>query len=311
MKKRKLKTSAIKKLILVIIILIIAISSMIKTAKYHKTNEYKLKKVGYNKDEISIIVNEPKENIDYILNNNYNEIIDDIINEKYYLNKNLQEYIEYKNNHQEEELSDVIAIINTHADKEEYKETNATDIEKKELMLVNKYNHLDENYKPENITKISPIYAYDENYAPKEVLEQYKKMFNDAQEQGIELIISSSYRSYEEQKETYEYYEQIKGENVKNYASLPGYSEHQTGLAFDILKIGVLTDDFEKTDEFKWLVNNSYKYGFILRYPKDKEKITKFDYESWHYRYVGTDAAKTIHDENITLEEYYAYYIEK
>ena len=311
MKKRKLKTSAIKKLILVIIILIIAISSMIKTAKYHKTNEYKLKKVGYNKDEISIIVKEPKENIDYILNNNYNEIIDDIINEKYYLNKNLQEYIEYKNNHQEEELSDVIAIINTHADKEEYKETNATDIEKKELMLVNKYNHLDENYKPENITKISPIYAYDENYAPKEVLEQYKKMFNDAQEQGIELIISSSYRSYEEQKETYEYYEQIKGENVKNYASLPGYSEHQTGLAFDILKIGVLTDDFEKTDEFKWLVNNSYKYGFILRYPKDKEKITKFDYESWHYRYVGTDAAKTIHDENITLEEYYAYYIEK
>jgi len=311
MKKRKIKKSALKKLILLIIILVIAISSMIKTAKYHKTNEYKLKKIGYNKDEISIIVEEPKENIDYILNNNYNDIIDDIINEKYYLNKNLQKYIEYKNNHQQEKLSDIIAIINTHADKEEYKETNKTDIEKKELMLVNKYNHLDENYKPENIIKISPVYAYDENSAPKEVLEQYKKMFNAAQEQGLELIISSSYRSYEEQKETYEFYEQTKGENVKNYASLPGYSEHQTGLAFDILKIGVLTDDFDQTDEFKWLINNSYKYGFILRYPKEKEKITKFDYESWHYRYVGIEAAKIIHDENITLEEYYAYYIEK
>lgn len=311
MKKRKIKKSALKKLILLIIILVIAISSMIKTAKYHKTNEYKLKKLGYNKDEISIIVEEPKENIDYILNNNYNDIIDDIINEKYYLNKNLQKYIEYKNNHQQEKLSDIIAIINTHADKEEYKETNKTDIEKKELMLVNKYNHLDENYKPENIIKISPVYAYDENSAPKEVLEQYKKMFNAAQEQGLELIISSSYRSYEEQKETYEFYEQTKGENVKNYASLPGYSEHQTGLAFDILKIGVLTDDFDQTDEFKWLINNSYKYGFILRYPKEKEKITKFDYESWHYRYVGIEAAKIIHDENITLEEYYAYYIEK
>jgi len=311
MKKRKIKKSALKKLILLIIILVIAISSMIKTAKYHKTNEYKLKKLGYNKDEISMIVEEPKENIDYILNNNYNDIIDDIINEKYYLNKNLQKYIEYKNNHQQEKLSDIIAIINTHADKEEYKETNKTDIEKKELMLVNKYNHLDENYKPENIIKISPVYAYDENSAPKEVLEQYKKMFNAAQEQGLELIISSSYRSYEEQKETYEFYEQTKGENVKNYASLPGYSEHQTGLAFDILKIGVLTDDFDQTDEFKWLINNSYKYGFILRYPKEKEKITKFDYESWHYRYVGIEAAKIIHDENITLEEYYAYYIEK
>lgn len=311
MKKRKIKKSALKKLILLIIILVIAISSMIKTAKYHKTNEYKLKKIGYNKDEISIIVKEPKENIDYILNNNYNDIIDDIINEKYYLNKNLQKYIEYKNNHQQEKLSDIIAIINTHADKEEYKETNKTDVEKKELMLVNKYNHLDENYKPENIIKISPVYAYDENSAPKEVLEQYKKMFNAAQEQGLELIISSSYRSYEEQKETYEFYEQTKGENVKNYASLPGYSEHQTGLAFDILKIGVLTDDFDQTDEFKWLINNSYKYGFILRYPKEKEKITKFDYESWHYRYVGIEAAKIIHDENITLEEYYAYYIEK
>ena len=311
MKKRKIKKSALKKLILLIIILVIAISSMIKTAKYHKTNEYKLKKIGYNKDEISIIVEEPKENIDYILNNNYNDIIDDIIKEKYYLNKNLQKYIEYKNNHQQEKLSDIIAIINTHADKEEYKETNKTDIEKKELMLVNKYNHLDENYKPENIIKISPVYAYDENSAPKEVLEQYKKMFNAAQEQGLELIISSSYRSYEEQKETYEFYEQTKGENVKNYASLPGYSEHQTGLAFDILKIGVLTDDFDQTDEFKWLINNSYKYGFILRYPKEKEKITKFDYESWHYRYVGIEAAKIIHDENITLEEYYAYYIEK
>ena len=311
MKKRKIKKSALKKLILLIIILVIAISSMFKTAKYHKTNEYKLKKIGYNKDEISIIVEEPKENIDYILNNNYNDIIDDIIKEKYYLNKNLQKYIEYKNNHQQEKLSDIIAIINTHADKEEYKETNKTDIEKKELMLVNKYNHLDENYKPENIIKISPVYAYDENSAPKEVLEQYKKMFNAAQEQGLELIISSSYRSYEEQKETYEFYEQTKGENVKNYASLPGYSEHQTGLAFDILKIGVLTDDFDQTDEFKWLINNSYKYGFILRYPKEKEKITKFDYESWHYRYVGIEAAKIIHDENITLEEYYAYYIEK
>lgn len=310
MKRRRLKKSVIRNFF-IIIILIICLSIFIKISKYHKTNEYKLKQIGYKKEEIALIIKEPKENIDYVLASNYNDSIDDIINEKYYLNKNLQKYIEYKNNNQNTNLSDIIAIINTHADKEEYKETNNTDTSKKELMLVNKYNHLDENYKPENIEKISARYAYDENYAPKEIIEQYKKMFDAAEESGIELVISSSYRSYEEQEETYEFYKQIKGEDVKNYASLPGYSEHQTGLAFDILKIGVLTDDFDKTDEFKWLTENSYKYGFILRYPKGKENITKFDYESWHYRYVGTEAAKIIHDENITFEEYYAYYIEK
>ena len=101
-------------------------------------------------------------------------------------------------------------------------------------------------------------------------MEHYKEMFYAAEKDGMDLIISSSYRSYKEQKETYDFYEQIKGDDVKNYASLPGFSEHQTGLAFDILTTGVMTDDFDKTNEFKWLMDNSYKYGFILRYPKDK-----------------------------------------
>lgn len=310
MKRRRIKKSAIIKLALIIII-IISLLLFIKVQKYHKTNEYKLKKIGYNKEEISIILKEPKENIDYIIGNEYNDQIDDIIKEKYYLNKNLEKYIEYKKNNENKNLLDVIAIINTNADKEEYKEPKKADIEKKELMLVNKYNYLEENYTPENVKPISPMYAYDENNAPEEIMEHYKEMFYAAKNEGIDLIISSSYRSYKEQKETYEFYEQIKGDDVKDYASLPGFSEHQTGLAFDILTLGVMTDDFDKTDEYKWLINNSYKYGFILRYPKDKEYITKFDYESWHYRYVGIEAAKVIHDENITFEEYYAYYIEK
>ena len=69
-------------------------------------------------------------------------------------------------------------------------------------------------------------------------------------------------------------------------------------------------DDFEETKEYKWLIKNAYKYGFILRYPKDKEDITGYNYESWHYRYVGVEAAKIIHEENITFDEYYAYYVE-
>ena len=90
-----------------------------------------------------------------------------------------------------------------------------------------------------------------------------------------------------------------------------GYSEHQTGLALDIVTYGASMDTFENTDEFKWLSDNAYKYGFILRYPKGKEKLTGYSYESWHYRYVGKDVAKKIHDLDITYDEYYAYYIEK
>ena len=310
MKKRRIKKSVIRNFI-IIVILIFGISTYIKTERYHKTNEYKLKKIGYNKEEIALIEKEPQENITYVLENEYNELLDDIINEKYYLNKNLQQYVDYKEKNINMNLSDVIAIVNTGADKEEYKDVKKTDTEKKELMLVNKYNYLEESYVPENVEAISPRYAYDENSAPKEVQEKYQEMFYAAENAGMDLVISSSYRSYNDQKETYEYYERIKGDEVKQYALLPGYSEHQTGLAFDILTTTSQTDDFEKTEEYKWLLDNSYKYRFILRYPKEKENITKIDYESWHFRYVGVEAATIIHNEKISFEEYYAYYVEK
>ena len=313
MKKRRIKKSIIKKgiIILGVLVLIMIFIITIKINKYHKTNEYKLKKIGYNKQEISEIIKTNEENINYILENEYNENIDDIIKEKYYIDNNLKRYIEYKEKNQNKNLSDIISIVNVNKDKEEYKDTKETDVSKKELMLANKYNYLGEKYQPENIVEIPSRYAYSDNYAPEEILNYYKEMFYKAEEDGIELIISSAYRSYKEQEETYEYYKKIKGEEaVLKYASLPGYSEHQTGLAFDILTTGVLTDDFEKTKEFTWLQENSYKYGFILRYPKEKENLTGYDYESWHYRYVGKEAAKKIHEEKITYDEYYAYYIE-
>jgi len=314
MKKRRIKKTVIKKGIIMIgiIILIITLTIIIKTAKYHKTDEYKLKKIGYNKEEVSNIINLSKENINYLLENNYNEYIKEYIKEKYYIDKNLQRYIDYQKENTSKNVSEIISIVNVNKDKEEYTQTKASDTTKKELILANKYNYLDKDYKPENIIEIPSRYAYSDNYVPEEILNYYKEMFNAAEQDGVDLIISSAYRSYEEQEETYDYYKKQKGEEyAKKYASLPGYSEHQTGLAFDILTTGVLTDDFEKTKEFEWLQENSYKYGFILRYPKGKENITGYDYESWHYRYVGKEAAQKIKKENITFDEYYAYYIEK
>lgn len=314
MSKRRIKKSVIKKgiIILFILLAILIITKTISTIRYHKTNEYKLKQVGYNINEIKIIEKISEENIIKLLNSEYNEFVDDMIKEKYYIDKNLERYINYKKKNHNMDINKVISHVNVGRDNEFYTNTKKTDIEKNELMLVNKYNYLEETYSPENIIDISTRYAYDDNKTTEEALEYYKIMNEAALKDGIKLVISSGYRTYQEQEETYEYYKKIKGEeNIDTYAARPGFSEHQTGLSFDILTLGVRSTNFDTTEEFNWLKENSYKYGFILRYPKDKEDITGYDYESWHYRYVGVSAATKIHNENITFDEYYAYYIDK
>ena len=92
-----------------------------------------------------------------------------------------------------------------------------------------------------------------------------------------------------------------------NYSARAGHSEHQTGLAIDI---GSTKTSFEYTNEFKWLQEHAHEYGFIMRYPKGKTWITGYEYEPWHYRFVGVDAATKIFEEGITFEEYYAKYID-
>ena len=136
-------------------------------------------------------------------------------------------------------------------------------------------------------------------------------MYNAAKEQNITLIINSAYRSYKEQEEIYnEYLNKYTKEYTDSYAARPGHSEHQTGLALDITTYGANGKDFDQTEAFKWLQQNAHYYGFILRYPENKDYLTGYSYESWHFRYVGKEAATTIYNENITFDEYYSYYIE-
>ena len=137
-------------------------------------------------------------------------------------------------------------------------------------------------------------------------------MWNAAQDEGIYLIVNSSFRSYAEQDELYETYKDSYGTiEADSLASRPGYSEHQTGLAIDIFsKDNTSTKTFKESNAYAWLLENSYKYGFILRYPEGKEDITGYTFEPWHYRYIGKKDAKKVHELNITYEEYYAYYIE-
>ena len=179
-------------------------------------------------------------------------------------------------------------------------------------MLTNKYYHLDKSYNSDNMVKVSNTYAYGtDQMLTSDTFEAFKEMWTSAKSEGLTLIINSSYRSYEDQENVYEYYKATKGEEEADLiAAHPGFSEHQTGMALDLQTYGSTGKTFENFDEFKWLEKNAYKYGFILRYPKDKEYLTGYEYESWHFRYVGKEAAKYIQENKITFDEYYAYFIE-
>lgn len=178
------------------------------------------------------------------------------------------------------------------------------------LVLVNKEYKLPENYVPSKLELISNEFANENKYLREEARIAFETLSKDAKELGYRIIAVSTYRDYEYQNKLYNMYVEEKGIDYADKCSArPGHSEHQTGLAVDVEGSNRDYDEFENSKEFIWMKENAYKYGFILRYPKGKEKITGFKYEPWHYRYVGLDTAKTIHDENLTLEEYYDKYI--
>lgn len=178
------------------------------------------------------------------------------------------------------------------------------------MVLVNKLNRLQSNYVPHDLEQISLNYATNNKFLRKEAKENFEKLSSDAKKISYSIIAVSAYRDYDYQENLFNNYVKEKGENYALKCSAKaGHSEHQTGLSVDVMGSNNDYDQFEKSKEFDWMKNNSYKYGFILRYPKGKEYITGFKYEPWHYRYVGKDIASIIYTEGITLEEYYKKYI--
>lgn len=173
-----------------------------------------------------------------------------------------------------------------------------------ELVLVNKTYELDENYIPNDLVKISNKFSIKEILICKNVKYYFEKMCNDAIKNDLKIIAMSGYRDYKYQDNLYnEYLKVDKKEIVDTYSAKPGHSEHQTGLAIDICTDKKDYTEFINTDEYIWLKDNCYKYGFIIRYQKNKEKITGYRFEPWHIRYVGK-IAKYIYENDITLEEY-------
>ncbi|MGM9899388.1 MAG: D-alanyl-D-alanine carboxypeptidase family protein [Bacilli bacterium] len=172
-----------------------------------------------------------------------------------------------------------------------------------DLILVNPKYYMESSYIPTNLVEVKNVPYIKRNYETMKLdqttLIAYEKMYFDASQNNIELIIFSGYRSFEKQLTIY-----MNNPNSR-YIAYPGHSEHQTGLAIDIsVESAGLTEHFENTKAFNYLKDNAYKFGFILRYPQNLESITGYLYEPWHYRYVGIDIATFIYQHNITLEEY-------
>ena len=174
------------------------------------------------------------------------------------------------------------------------------------LIVVNRWNELPEDYEVE-LTELSNGQMVDSRVYP-----YLQEMFDAARTEDVYPVVREGYRTAEEQQEilddkiqTYinQGYSQSRAEKTaKEWVALPGTSEHQLGIAVDI---NADKSKCSNEDVYGWLAENAYKYGFVLRYPPGKQKITGTSYEPWHYRYVGEKAAKEIYERGICLEEYF------
>lgn len=179
------------------------------------------------------------------------------------------------------------------------------------IALVNRNNRLDKNFIPKHLTipavKFSAYASAETRKMDSEAASALESLFKAAKADGITLLAVSGYRNYDYQNTLYRNKVSSAGKKeADKYVAQPGASEHQTGLAMDVLsnEYGSLDEGFANTKAYKWLVENCYKYGFIIRYPKGKESITGYNYEPWHLRYVGIKAAVEISQKHLTLEEY-------
>lgn len=174
--------------------------------------------------------------------------------------------------------------------------------------FVNKNYYLEKTYIPQDLVPVTINKINRKNETMlinKNVLKMATKMFDDASKQGLNLVVFSAYRSFTKQKALYN--------NAKDpsFIAPAGYSEHQTGDALDIATLDTgLTSYFMETKEYLFLKQHAHEYGFIERYQSDKEALTHYPAEGWHYRYVGQEIATTIYQNHLSLEEYIYMYVE-
>lgn len=282
----------------------------------------KLLELGYTPKEINTFYNKTPNSINVIIENNYDKDITNYLTLDYFEEENLDRYIKYENN--ENKLNsiydtneiksnynyeDTVTFVNAYLDKEYYtNDINLTEEESNKIdVIVNKYYKLSKDYVPSDLTTINSKYAINNNQKlRKEAASKFEEMAESASLEGFKISAGSTYRSYDYQLNLYNRYVNQDGfDAAETYSARAGYSEHQLGLAIDILNSN---NEYlsENDKEYTYLINNSYKYGYILRYPRGKEYITGYMFEDWHFRYLGVELATKVYNSGLTYDEYVA-----
>lgn len=176
------------------------------------------------------------------------------------------------------------------------------------LVPLDKVHRLDENCEPEALVPIPDAYAYGPQEVVEAILPDLLALLEAASEAGHLVAVVSSYRSYETQRNTFEYHVNEFGlDEAVRVSARPGHSEHQLGTTVDFSSTAVgyeLVEEFGATPEGRWLAENAYEYGFILSYPEGKEAVTGYVYEPWHFRWVGRDVAAEVRASGLTLGQF-------
>lgn len=282
----------------------------------------KLLDLGYTSNEINTFYEKLPNSINVIVENSYNKNITNYITLEYFNEEYLDRYIKYDNDENKLDsvyntevindnytYKDTVTFVNAYLDKDYYtNDINLTNEEANKIdVIVNKYYKLNSDYEPSDLTKINSKYSSGSNQRLRaEAATKFEEMANTMKNEGLKIYAGSTYRSYDYQLGLYNRYVAQDGfAEAETYSARAGYSEHQLGLAVDILN-GRWSYLNETDKEYEWLINNSYKYGYILRYPRNKEYVTGYVFEDWHFRYLGVELATKVYESNLTYDEYVA-----
>lgn len=280
--------------------------------KHFIKNINKLVDLDYSNNDINIIFSHgTDESVSEFTKRDKVHYLEEYFSYDYAKIENYDRYVAYSDEYGTD-ASDSIIFVNLYYDKPAYEDSTLVDKFSID-MLVNKHRHLDENFAPSDLADVDPMYTNGETdlKCSRLTLNAFIEMFKAAQSEGYDIYINSAYRSYQDQVDIVNLYTRDYGESyVEKYVAKVGYSEHQTGLALDIASKN--SRIFANSKEYQWMLDNAYKYGFILRYDKRYEDYTLFKNEAWHFRYVGKKIAKYIYENNnMPFEEYYVVFLDK
>ena len=266
----------------------------------------KLLVLGYSQQEADVLFQLlPTYRIPALLCRSYCPQAADMVMQAHFRLNLLDRYLRYAQVNPALTAQQVVTQVNAGLDRTPYTSTTRVKDPGALDVLVNKYNALPASFQPE-LVAMDSRYANYSAYLHPTAYQWFTKMVDDAREEGHWLYCVSAYRSYDYQQSLYQRYASRDGQRLADtYSARPGFSEHQTGLAVDI-NTASSSAHFEYTAQYRWLRENSWKYGFILRYPQGKEHITGFRFEPWHYRYVGPELAQAVYESGLTYDEYVA-----